>query len=114
MYFAFLFELQVVHLRPRNGRLALSALEPTDPCTNARIPPSLPEVLDWTAIVSREHKVLWLLASNTAHEDLEDVLSHLDHALIAVLSLSEIDDVPNKSSWLTRSSSNSSSRQRYA
>jgi hypothetical protein len=48
----------------------------------------LPEIFDWTSIISRKHAVLWLLPSDTAHEDLEDVLSHQDHALITVLGLS--------------------------
>ena len=58
----------------REVRAAISTFKPTKPSADARIPPCLPEIFNRTSVVVCKHKIVRLLASNTAHYNLEDVL----------------------------------------
>src|SRR5208282_6708626 len=57
--------------------------------------PCLPKILNSTSIIACERKIVGLLASNTTHEALKDVLRHVNHSLIAVLCFAEVND-PSK------------------
>lgn len=53
--------------KDRDPLHAIAALKPTKPSTDTRIPPCLPEIFNRTPVVVCKHKIVRLLASNTAH-----------------------------------------------